>query len=166
MWMKRLAVLNQMIVMIGSLTQLLAGRRDEPPTKRRVAESVLSWSLPLNLGVLESLFFVRHFLRGGVGQSAGEEDRLRSQVAVAHLAFGVLGLLSIRFRGLFWFATIIGQAILLIGIAALNSREMFKDKMVLFDFLISLAHLGLLLAYNPLKDARPRPARRRRWLSV
>jgi hypothetical protein len=163
MWMKRLVVLNQMTIVLGCVTQLLAGRRSAPPTKHRVAESLLCWSLPLNLGVLETFFFVifvRHLVRGNVSLSTSEEDRVRAQVAVAHLAFGVLGLLAIRFRGMFWFATIIGQAILLIGIAAVNGREMFKSKMSMFDVLMSLAHLGLLKAYDPLEAARPRPVRR------
>ncbi len=163
MWMKRLAVLNQMLIVLGCATQLLAGKSSEPPTRRRVAESLLSWSLPLNLGVLETFYFVRHILRSGVGRSA--EERVRSREALGHLAFGVLGLLSIRFRGMFWFATVIGQAILLIGIAALNGREMLKDKMSRFDVLMSLAHLGLLGAYDPLEATQPRPVRRR-WFGT
>ena len=158
MWMKRLTVLNQVIILLGWGTQLLTSIGSEPPTKRRVAESLLSWSLPLNLGVLETYYFVRHVARRGIGQSA--EERLLAQVAIAHLAFGVLGLLSLRFRGMFWFATIVGQAILLIGIAAINGRELFKDKMFLFDVLMSLVHLGLLKAYKPLEAARSRPVRR------
>ena len=67
MWMRRVAVLNQAIIMLGSIIQVLAGARDQPPTKRRVAEVLLSWSLPLNLGVLETLFFAffaRDLLQG------------------------------------------------------------------------------------------------------
>ena len=41
MWMKRLVVLNQVAVALGTLTQLLI-RRSESPTRRRVAESLLS----------------------------------------------------------------------------------------------------------------------------
>jgi len=152
MWMRRLAVLNQVIVVLGSVTQLLAGMRSEPPTKRRIAENLLSWSLPLNLGVLETFFFVRHVIRkraGAEGSGEAGEDRVRSEVAVAHLAFGVLGFLAVRFRGMFWFATIVGQAILLIGIATVNGRDALKNKMYLFDVLMSLAHLGLLKAYDP-----------------
>ena len=163
--MQRLAILNQIVIVLGCLTQLLAGGRSAPPTKRMVAKSLLSWSLPLNLGVLETFWFVRHLrnvLRGGAGQSA--EDKVRSREAVAHLAFGVLGLLSIRFRGIFWLATIIGQAIFLIDVAAVDGREMFKDKMSVFDVLMSLAHLGLLKAYNPLEaTTRPRLTRWRHW---
>ncbi len=91
--LQRLAVLNQVIVALGSVTQLLVSSRSEPLTKRRVAESLLSWSLPLNLGLLETLWFVGHLRRGrtteGVGQPAAH--KVLSELAVAHLAFGVLG---------------------------------------------------------------------------
>lgn len=75
----------------------------------------------LVLGVLKTFFFVRHVLRDRrlaeeVDHSAG--DRVRSEVAVAHLVFGVLGLLSMRFRGAFWSTTVIGQAIFLIGFSS------------------------------------------------
>ena len=168
MWMRRLAVLNQVIVVLGSITQVLVGGRGEPPTKREVAESLLSWSLPLNLGVLETLLFARQLLRGdrsaeGVDQPA--VGRMQSEVAVAHLAFGVLGFLAIRLRGMFWFATVVGQAVFLGGVAAVNAREILKDKMYLFDVLMSLAHVGLLTAYNPLEATRRRPERRR-WFGA
>lgn len=164
MWMRRLAVLNQVIVVGGFVFHLLVGTRSEPPTKRTVAESLLSWSLPLNLGVLETLLFVRHILRD---ESTAEDadqtprDRLLRELAVAHLAFGVLGLLCIRFRGMFWFATIVGQVVFLCGIAAVNAREITKDKMYLFDVLMSLVHVGLLRAYGPLESARSNVTPRR-----
>ncbi len=167
MWMKRLVVLNQVVVALGALTQLLIIMRSEPLNRRRVAESLLSWSLPLNLGVLETFFFVRRVLRERrsteeADDSAGNAgDRARSEVALAHLAFGVLGLLSIRFRGAFWSATVIGQAVFLIGVAAVNAREGLKNKMLWFDVLMSLAHLVLLKAYEPLGDAGSRPLLRR-----
>ena len=163
--MGRVAVLNQVVVVLGSVMQVLAGTRTKPLTKRGAAEIMLSWSLPLNLGVLETLFFVWHVLHTGrtaegVGRPA--RDRVRAELAVAHLAFGVLGLLSVRFRGMFWFATVVGQAVFLGGVAAVNAREIFRDKMYLFDVLMSLAHVGLLKAYNPLDAGRPLPRWQRR----
>jgi hypothetical protein len=167
--LKRLAVLNQVAIVLGSVTQLLASSGSEPLTKRKVAESLLSWSLPLNLGVLETLWFVghlrRHFRRGRTAEGGGQPvaDKVLSELAVAHLAFGALGLLAIRFRGMFWFATVVGQAVFLGGVAAVNAREILKDKMYLFDVLMTLAHVVLLTAYDPLGDARPStPTRKRR----
>ena len=163
MWMKRLVVLNQVVVALGTLTQLLI-RRSEPLNRRGVAESLLSWSLPLNLGVLETFFFVRRVLRDRRSTEEADDsegDRARSEVALAHLAFGVLGLLSMRFRGAFWSATIIGQAVFLIGKAPVNAREGLNNKMLWFDVLMSLAHLVLLkAAYEPLGDAGSHSPRR------
>ncbi len=150
--------------MLGSVTRLLASTRNEPLTKRKVAESLLCWSLPLNLGSLETLWFVGHLRRGRTTESVGQPpaERLRSELAVAHLAFGVLGLLAIRFRGMFWFATVVDQAVFLGGVAGVNARDILKDKMYLFDVVMSLAHIGLLKPYDPLGVARPLPTKRRR----
>ena len=162
--LKRLAVLNQVAIVLGSVTQLLASSGSKPLTKRKVAESLLSWSLPLNLGVLETLWFVGHLRRGRTAEGGGQPapEKGLSELAVAHLAFGALGLLAIRFRGMFWFATVIGQAVFLGGVAAVNAREILKDKMYLFDVLMTLAHVGLLTAYDPLGAAHPSTVTRRR----
>ena len=148
--MRRLVVLNQVFIVLGSIIQLSwRAARGEPLTKREVAEALLSWSLPLNLGVLETYFFARHLLRGGrTDEDANQPavEKMRTELAVAHLAFGVLGLLAIRFRGMFWFATVIGQAVFLGSVAAVNVREIWKDKMYLFDVLMSLAHVDFLTA--------------------
>jgi hypothetical protein len=114
---------------LGSVVQLRAGIRSEPLTRRKIAESLLGWSLPLNVGVLETLWFVSYLLHRdrtteGVGQPG--TDRAGSELAVAHLALGVLGLLAVRFRGMFWFATVVGQTVFLGGVAAVNAREIIK----------------------------------------
>ena len=76
--------------------------------------------------------------------------------------FGAV-LLALRFRGMFWFATVVGQAVFLGGVAAVNAREILKDKMYLFDVLMSPAHIGLLMVYDPLGAVRfSAPTRRRR----
>jgi hypothetical protein len=62
---------------------------------------------------------------------------------------------------MFWFSTVVGQAILLIGIAALGGREVSKNKMSLLEVQMSLAHLCVLKAHDPLEAARPRLVRRR-----
>ena len=163
MSMSRLAVLNQVIVVLGCAAQLLAARRrDESPSRGRVAEILLSWSLPLNLGFLETFFFAWHVLRG----RRTSEDPVRSELAVVHLAFGVLGLLSARFRGMFWLATVVGQAVFLVGVAAVRAREILNNKIYLFDVLMSLTHVGLLRAYDPLGAAEPHSAKRRRWFGA
>ena len=164
MWMRRLATLNQLILVIGSATHLLADRRDGPPSRRRVAEILLSWSLPLNLGLLETFFFAYHVYRSrkaAEDATRSAEDKVRSELAVAHLAFGVLGLLCALFRGPFWLATVVGQTVFLVGVATVRAREMLKNKMYLFDVLMSLAHVILLVAYEPLSPRRRGAPQRR-----
>jgi hypothetical protein len=163
--LKRIAILNQVIVVIGCATQLLVGLRGDPLTKHKVAEILLSWSLPLNLGVLETLWFVGHIraLRDPERVEQLPEDQIRSELAVAHLAFGLLGLLALRFRGKFWLATVCGQAIFLGGVAVVNARDILKHKMLLFDVLMSLAHLALLRVYDPLGEDSPVPTREHHW---
>lgn len=47
----------------------------------------------------------------------------------------------------------------------MNAREILKDKMYQFDVLISLTHVGLLKAYDPLRDTRFHPTKRR-WFGA
>ena len=157
MW-KRLIVLSQVIVVLGSTIQMLTSKKDGRLTKRRMAECLLSWSLPINGGVLEVVGFLSQIVhRKENAESMGlpASNPLQSEIAVAHLAFGVLGLLSFRFRGIFWLATAVGQVIFLIGIGVVHAREVLKQKIFLFDILMSLAHISLLKAYRPL-EAQPR----------
>ncbi len=112
------------------------------------------------------LIVVTAILRSLHEQVCPAADQVGTELAVAHLAFGVLGLLAIRFRGMFWFATVVGQTVFLGGVAAVNAREILKDKMYLFDVLMSLTHIGLLKAYDPLGTARPFPTRRQRWFGA
>ncbi len=162
MW-KRLIILSQVVVVLGSLVQMLTSKKDERLTKRRMAECLLSWSLPINGGFLEIVGFLSQIVRrkeNADSMGLPASNPLQSEIAVAHLAFGVLGLLSFWFRGIFWFATAVGQAVFLIGISVVHAREVLKQKIFLFDILMSLAHIGLLKAYKPL-EAQPRPRWRR-----
>jgi len=105
--------------MLGSFVQMLYDARNERLTKSRVAERLLSWSLPINGGLLEIVGFLWHIVvlrkRDAEGENPSPGSTLRKHVAIAHLAFGVLGVLSIWFRGAFWFATVVGQVIFLMG---------------------------------------------------
>jgi hypothetical protein len=164
---KDLVVLNQVAVVLGSVLQLRASIRSEPLTKRKLAESLVGWS-PLNVDVLEILWFVRYLLhKGRAPEGKGQPGAYctGSELAIAHLALGVMGLLAVRFRGMFWFATDVGQTVYLGGVATVHARDIFKEKMYLFDVLMSLAHIGLSGIHDPLEAARPLPARRL-WFDV
>ena len=129
--MKWFVAICQAVVALGSVLTMLAGRKDRPLTRRRIAECLLSWSLPINVGVGGIFAFVGHTFRAEeVAEEIGwpANNPFQTEVAVSNLAFGVLGLLSIRFRGLFWFATAVGQAVFLLGAAGVHTREMLKEK--------------------------------------
>lgn len=152
MW-KRLIILSESLVALGFTIQVLANVRNKRLTKRTLAEFLLSWSLPINGGLLELVGFLT--TGGFLDTIRGKEtskSKLHREIAVAHLAFGTLGLLSYKFRGLFWVATAIGQGIFLVGVAILHGREALRQKLFLFDVLMSSAHIFLLKVYNPLEN--------------
>jgi|SRR5215216_1072127 len=154
--MGRLIIANQALVVIGALLQVLLGRKDPQPSSRRVAECLLGWSLPLNVGLMGIFFFLGHTARAKevaeeLGWPAG--NPFQTEVAFANLSFGVLGLLCVRLRGVFWSATAIGHAIFMLSDAALHAREMVKEKnfkpgnagaVFFYDVLVPLAHLALV----------------------
>ncbi len=157
----RFIAVNQLLVVFGAVLQMLAGAKSgRPLSLRRVAECLLSWSLPVNVGLMGIYFFLGHTARAketaeGIGFPAG--NPFQSEVAFANLAFGVLGVLCARFRGLFWWATAASHAIFMLGAAAVHTREMVKEKnfkpgnagaVYFYDILAPLAHLGLLSVHS------------------
>ena len=86
----------------------------------------LSYLLPLSVGLGGLFAFLGHALRADeVARSIGwpTGNPFQSEVAVANLAFGVLGLLCVKFRDGFWTATILGYGIFLEGAAFVHIRE-------------------------------------------
>jgi len=60
----RLIAVNQLLVVLGAVVQALAGRKSgRPLSLGRVAECLLSWSLPLNVGLMGIFFFLGHTAR-------------------------------------------------------------------------------------------------------
>lgn len=92
----------------------------------RVGRVYLSYLLPLSVGLGGLFAFAGHTLRADrVAQSIGwpAGNPFQFEVAAANLAFGVLGLLSLRFRDGFWTATVLGYGIFLEGAACVHLRE-------------------------------------------
>ena len=160
--MGRFIALNQLVVVLGAILQMLTRRKNRPLSKRRLAECLLNWSLPVNMGVGGIMGFVGHTLRAKetaeeIGWPSG--NPFQSEVALSNLAFGILGFLSIKFRGPFWLATITGKSIFQLGAAYLHIQEMVKNKnfnpgnagpVLFMDTVIPLIHILLLRAYEPL----------------
>ena len=94
-----------------------------------IARIYLSYLLPISVGFGGLMGFVGHTLRADrVAESIGwpSGNPFQTEVAVANLAFGVLGLLCIRFKDGFWTATILGYGIFLEGAACVHVHEIVE----------------------------------------
>jgi len=78
--------------------------RKQPRTKQRVADVLLLY-----------------LFAASIGWSAG--NPFQYEVAVANLAFGILGLLCLQFRDSFWTATAIGWSIFVLGAAGVHLHQ-------------------------------------------
>ena len=94
-----------------------------------VARLFLAYLLPLSVGVGGLIGFMGHTLRADdIARSIGwpTGNPFQFEVAVANLAFGVLGLLCTKFRDGFWMATILGYGVFLEGAAYGHIREILQ----------------------------------------
>lgn len=81
-------------------------------------ETFLAYLIFFNIGVMGLLAVYAHtFMADETALSIGWPmgNPFQSEIAVANLAFGVLGILALWFRGLFWLAVVLGNSIFLIG---------------------------------------------------
>jgi hypothetical protein len=84
-------------------------------TTRRIADVLLPYFFAFPIGLGGVFGFIGHTMRAGpvaasIGWAAG--NPFQYEVAVANLAFGILGILCLWNRGGFWTATAIGWSIL------------------------------------------------------
>jgi hypothetical protein len=133
------------------------GRDKSPRTAARVVEIALWYLLVIFAGAGGLMGALGHTFRSreialGIGWPPGSPFQF--EVAMANLAFGVLGVMCIWHRGGFWTATGVGWAVFLLGCAYGHAREMLAGNFApmnaglmiwLSDVMIPLAILGLLL---------------------
>ena len=98
----------------------------QPRTKGRVAEIFLLWLLVITVGIADIVNFIGHTIfadatAASIGWPAG--NPFQSEVAVANLAVGILGILCYWVRGNFWVATVIGFSVWYLGDAVVHIRE-------------------------------------------
>lgn len=122
------------------------------------ARLYLLYLLPVSVGLGGLMAFMGHTFRADeIARSIGWQpgSPFQFEVAVANLAFGVLGLLCLKFRDGFWTATIVGYGVFLEGAAYGHIRDIVETGNlavnnagpVLFsDVLFPLFLLGLLIA--------------------
>lgn len=92
----------------------------------KVVDIILFYILFINVGLSGLTAFYGHaFLADQVAASIGwaPGSPFQFEVAMANLAFGVLGVLCIPFRDGFWLATGIGYATFLFGAAYVHIRD-------------------------------------------
>jgi hypothetical protein len=119
--------LNLAAVAGAACLHLWLGKR--PVSLRRVAEVVLFYLLVIFVGVGGLMGFLGHTFKGGeIALKIGwQPSPFQFEVAVANLAFGVLGVLCIWQRRGFQTATGLGYAIFLLGCGYGHLREMIRD---------------------------------------
>jgi hypothetical protein len=98
----------------------------QPRTKARVAQIFLLWLLVITVGIQGVFAFIGHTIyadatAASIGWPAG--NPFQSEVAVANLAVGVLGILCYWMRGNFWVATTIGFSVWWLGDAVVHIRS-------------------------------------------
>jgi hypothetical protein len=114
------------LVAVAAATCLHVWLSKRPLTGAKVIEAVLLYLLVIFVGVGGLVGFLGHtFKAREIALKIGwQVSPFQLEVAMANLAFGVLGLLCLRQRGSFWTATGIGAAVFLLGCAYGHLREM------------------------------------------
>jgi hypothetical protein len=102
----------------------------QPRTKARVAQIFLLWLLVITVGIQGVFAFIGHTVfadatAASIGWPAG--NPFQSEVAVANLSVGVLGILCYWMRGNFWVATVIGFAVWFLGDAVVHIRSIVVE---------------------------------------
>jgi hypothetical protein len=102
----------------------------QPRTRVRVAQIFLLWFLVITVGVSGVFAFIGHTVfADATAQSIGwpTGNPFQSEVAVANLSVGVLGILCYWMRGSFWIATVIGFSVWWLGDAVVHIRSIVVD---------------------------------------
>jgi hypothetical protein len=137
---------------------VLTFSKDRSP--RNIGRVYLSYLLPISVGFGGLLGFIGHTMRAdeiarSIGWPVG--NPFQFEVAVTNLAFGVLGLLCIKFRDGFWTATILGYGVFLEGAAYGHVYELLKSgnrsinnagPILVLDVLYPILLLSLLALAN------------------
>ena len=105
-----------LVTLVGAGVQIFLNRQNMD--FRRAAAIILTWVLAIEIGLGGIWAFIGHTLFADqVAQSIGwpAGNPFQQEVALANLAFGVLGLLSIKMDGSFRLATILSYSIFMVG---------------------------------------------------
>lgn len=98
----------------------------QPRTFASVVTNLLMYILVFNVGVMGLLAFVSHTTYAAqtaeqIGWQPGSP--FQTEIAMANLAFGVLGILCLFFRQGFWLATGLGYTVFVLGAAYVHIQQ-------------------------------------------
>ena len=114
-------------IIVGLIVAAVHIYRDrQPRTRKRVAEILLLWFLVVPAGMGGVFAFIGHTVfaaqtAASIGWPAG--NPFQTEVAVADLALGVLGILCYWIRGNFWVAAVLSTSIFLLGAAVVHIQQ-------------------------------------------
>ena len=136
--------------------------------KDKILETLLLYILVFFVGVTGIMAFMGHVyssnsIAHSIGWAIGSPFQL--EVGMANLAFGVLGILCIWFRGKFWLATVIGWATFLLGDAWVHLRDISLHQnyasgnsgvqLYLGDLALPIIVLVLVIIYTKMSSKKP-----------
>ena len=156
-----LAYMFPMLALVCAGTHIYNMKR--PRQKDRIVEMLLLYFLVFCVGLTGLWGFLGHALDGArVAQFIGwpPGNPFQFEVAVANLAFSVLGFLAVWVRGSFWTATVIGYTVFLWGAAFGHIRDIIVNKnyapgnagaVLNMDIIIPVLLISLLILLKWLK---------------
>jgi hypothetical protein len=147
-------------LVVGAVHVYLA---NQPRTKGQVAEIFLLWFLVIAVGLTSVVAFIAHTVfadttAASIGWPAG--NPFQSEVAVANLAVGILGILCYWMRGNFWVATAIAFSVWWLGDAVVHIRSIVVEAnyapnnagvTFYLDILVPVMLIALLVYYLHVK---------------
>jgi hypothetical protein len=146
------------LAIAGAAVQLARSR--QPRTLGHASEVFLVWFLVVWAGIGGVLSFLSHTLLAdqtarAIGWPTG--NPFQSEVAVANLVVGVLGILCYWIRGDFWLATVIATSVWLLGDAVVHIYHIVVNQNYhpgnaglpfYFDILLPFLLIVLLIIYG------------------
>lgn len=116
-----------LITLIGAVLNLFLSKA--PKTKNRIFEVFLIWFLFIMIGIGSIWAFVGHaFLANTIAAMIGwpAGNPFQTEVGVANLSYGILGILCWKFRDNFWLATIIAVSTFYLGAAYIHITNIMQ----------------------------------------
>jgi hypothetical protein len=146
-------------------------RDRQPRIGRRIVQVLLLWLLVIDVGVGSVFGFIGHTVFAeraaeSIGWPAG--NPFQTEVAVANLAIGTLGILCYWIRDNFWTATVIATSVWLLGdavghvqqiVVAHNYSPNNAGAALYNDIVIPLILLALLVYYRYAPGDERQPSR-------